>query len=184
MGFCNSSKVNTSGSVEIFDARPILNARVNKVKGGGYEDCGSNSNYQNCKLTFLDIGNIHDVRSSYEKLYDVAYTPMPANERWTSTYNHNQLENTYNREVLEKILQGTNEILSSIENQQSTVVIHCSDGWDRTSQLSSLTQLLLDPYFRTFKGFQVLIEKDWCSFGHMFAKRCGHYSSGSLSDRC
>ena len=25
------------------------------------------------------------------------------------------------------------------------VLVHCSDGWDRTSQLSSLSQLLLDP---------------------------------------
>lgn len=29
------------------------------------------------------------------------------------------------------------------------VIVHCSDGWDRTSQLSALTQLLLDPYYRT-----------------------------------
>lgn len=50
-------------------------------------------------------------------------------------------------------------------------MIHCSDGWDRTSQLSSLSMLLLDPYYRTLKGFVVLIEKEWLSFGHMFATR-------------
>lgn len=35
------------------------------------------------------------------------------------------------------------------------VVVHCSDGWDRTAQVCSLASLLLDPYYRTIKGFQV-----------------------------
>lgn len=39
----------------------------------------------------------------------------------------------------------------------------CSDGWDRTSQLVSLASLLLDPYYRTFKGFQVLTRSWWIS---------------------
>ena len=34
--------------------------------------------------------------------------------------------------------------------------------------------MLLDPYYRTIQGFQILIEKDWVSFGHMFGKRCDH----------
>lgn len=48
------------------------------------------------------------------------------------------------------------------------VVVHCSDGWDRTSQLCALAQLIIDPYFRTIEGLAVLIEKDWRHFGHKF----------------
>jgi myotubularin-related protein 1/2 len=49
--------------------------------------------------------------------------------------------------------------------------VHCSDGWDRTSQLSALAQVLIDPFYRTIDGFAILIEKEFCSFGHMFFSR-------------
>jgi len=72
IGFCSRSPLNKTGFVEIFDARPLLNARTNKLKGGGFEDCGPNNAYSNCKITFGDIDNIHAVREAYEKVHDLA----------------------------------------------------------------------------------------------------------------
>lgn len=64
-------------------------------------------------------------------------------------------------------------VANAVDNGIS-VVVHCSDGWDRTAQVCSIASVLLNPYYRTITGFQMLIEKDWLSFGHKFSDRCGH----------
>lgn len=72
---------------------------------------------------------------------------------------------------LRTILSGACRIANYLQ-EGTSVLIHCSDGWDRTGQLSGLSQLLLDPYYRTRSGFAVLVEKEWCSFGKENSAMC------------
>jgi len=55
---------------------------------------------------------------------------------------------------IRSILETAWFIARAVSNGVS-VVVHCSDGWDRTAQVCSLAALLLDPFYRTIQGFQV-----------------------------
>lgn len=153
----------------IVDARPTINAVVMQAMGKGSENM---EYYKFAKKAYLNIENIHVMRESLntvvEALKDGDISRLPPN-----------------RELLIKsgwlkhitgILDGSALIARQVGIRHSHVLIHCSDGWDRTSQLSALSQLMLDPYYRTIEGFMVLVEKDWLSFGHMFQQRSGPLS--------
>ncbi|XP_077163829.1 phosphatidylinositol-3-phosphate phosphatase MTMR1 isoform X2 [Paroedura picta] len=149
----------------IFDARQNSVADTNKAKGGGYE---SESAYPNVELIFLEIPNIHVMRESLRKLKEIVY-PTIDESRWLSN-----VESTHWLEYIRMLLAGAVRIADKIESGKTSVVVHCSDGWDRTTQLTCLAMLMLDSHYRTIKGFQVLLEKEWMSFGHRFALRVGH----------
>ncbi len=53
------------------------------------------------------------------------------------------------------VLGGAVRVAEVVEKHKSSVLVHCSDGWDRTAQLTALAMLMLDPYYRTIKGFEV-----------------------------
>ena len=74
---------------------------------------------------------------------------------------------------IQHMLDGAIVVAKYLDTVKRSVVIHCSDGWDRTSCLCSLVQLMLDPYCRTLEGFPRLIHKDWLAFGHRFETRSG-----------
>uniref|UniRef100_M4C073 phosphatidylinositol-3,5-bisphosphate 3-phosphatase n=1 Tax=Hyaloperonospora arabidopsidis (strain Emoy2) TaxID=559515 RepID=M4C073_HYAAE len=128
-----------------------------------------------CKLIFMGIENIHTMRKSYHKLMDLCTTKQN-NDKWLD-----QLASTHWMDHISRILESAVEIARIVKEQKSSVLIHCSDGWDRTAQLTSLTEVLVDPHYRTVVGFQLLIEKEWCSFGHKFRDRTAH-GTGSNSN--
>lgn len=147
----------------IIDARPTTNAMANVAKGAGTENMDY---YRNCKKVYLGIDNIHVMRDSLAKVVEAT--------RYPGATNHDLLRRSGWLRHLSCILEGIVVIVRAVHLANSHVLVHCSDGWDRTSQLSALSQVCLDPFYRTMQGLAVLIEKDWVSFGHRFADRLGH----------
>ena len=71
------------------------------------------------------------------------------------------------------VLHASVRMVEHVHDEGISCLVHCSDGWDRTSQMSALATLMMDPYYRTIEGFAVLVEKEWLSFGHKFGQRIG-----------
>ncbi|KAJ4446902.1 hypothetical protein ANN_13603 [Periplaneta americana] len=150
----------------VVDTRPRINAMANRAAGKGYE---SENFYENIKFHFLGIENIHVMRSSLAKLIETCELKSPSMSSFLGG-----VESSGWLRHIKSILETSWFIAQAVDEKGISVVVHCSDGWDRTAQVCSLASLFLDPYYRTIQGFQALIEKDWLAFGHKFSDRCGH----------
>ncbi|XP_044304915.1 myotubularin-related protein 3 isoform X4 [Varanus komodoensis] len=160
----------------ILDARSYTAAVANRAKGGG---CECPEYYPNCEVMFMGMANIHSIRKSFQSLR-LLCTQMPDPGNWLSA-----LESTRWLQHLSVLLKSALLVVHAVDRDQRPVLVHCSDGWDRTPQIVALAKLLLDPYYRTIEGFQVLVEIEWLDFGHKFADRCGHgENSDDLNERC
>ncbi|XP_051786772.1 myotubularin-related protein 4 isoform X1 [Erpetoichthys calabaricus] len=171
-----SESAGTPQKLLILDARSYTAAVANRAKGGG---CECEEYYPNCEVMFMGMANIHSIRNSFQSLRAVcSQIPDPGN--WLSA-----LESTKWLQHLSVMLKAAVLVSNAIEREGRPVLVHCSDGWDRTPQIVALAKILLDPFYRTIEGFQVLVETEWLDFGHKFGDRCGHQeNSDDLSEQC
>jgi len=145
----------------VVDLRPWKAAWANKAGGGGFEG------YDRCNLVFGGIDNIHCVRDAW-RLMCKAVDNVADGEvgSWMK-----DVANSSWYDYIGAILNCARKVCVEIVREKCNVMIHCSDGWDRTAQTSSLAMLCMDPHYRTQAGFLQLIQKEWCSFGHKFRTR-------------
>ncbi|XP_023380788.1 myotubularin-related protein 8 isoform X3 [Pteropus vampyrus] len=155
----------------VVDTRPKLNAMANRAAGKGYEN---EDNYANIRFRFMGIENIHVMRSSLQKLLEVCELKTPTMSEFLSG-----LESSGWLKHIKAIMDAGIFIAKAVKGEKASVLVHCSDGWDRTAQVCSVASILLDPFYRTFKGLMILIEKEWISMGHKFSQRCGHLNGDS-----
>ncbi|XP_062916987.1 myotubularin-related protein 8 [Mobula hypostoma] len=155
-----------SSFVYVVDTRPKLNAMANRAAGKGYEN---EDNYSNIRFQFVGIENIHVMRNSLQKLLEVCELKTPSMSDFLTG-----LENSGWLRHIKAVMDAGFFLSKAVAEENASVLVHCSDGWDRTVQVCSLAGVLLDSYYRTIKGFMVLIEKEWISMGHKFSQRCGH----------
>lgn len=150
----------------VVDTRPKLNAMANRAAGKGYEN---EDNYSNIRFQFIGIENIHVMRNSLQKLLEVCEQKSPSMSDFLTG-----LENCGWLRHIKAVMDAGVFLAKAVKDEKASVLVHCSDGWDRTAQVCSLAALLLDPFYRTVRGLMTLIEREWISVGHKFTQRCGH----------
>lgn len=124
------------------DARSYGSAVANRARGGG---CECAEYYDNCEIQFMNLPNIHSIRKSFHGLRGLCSSPSEQ-PTWLS-----QLENTRWLVHMAGLMKSAATVVAAVERDGRPVLVHCSDGWDRTPQIVALAELMLDPYYRTIE---------------------------------
>jgi len=162
-----AAAVGNTSKVLIVDARSYPAAVGNRARGGGVECI---EYYPFAEIVFMSLGNIHNIRKSFQALRVLCnQTPSDTlGARWLAA-----LDDTKWLYHTSGLLKAASKVASALHIEARPVLVHCSDGWDRTPQIVSLAQVMLDPYYRSIDGFRTLCEICWLDFGHKMADRNG-----------
>ncbi|XP_076328826.1 myotubularin-related protein 13-like isoform X2 [Tachypleus tridentatus] len=128
--------------------------------------------YPNCDFIPVDFTEVRQIKASFKKLMRACVPSDPVTDPDQNFYR--SIENSEWLNQLQSIMQLSGAVVDLMDVQGSSVMICLEDGWDVTAQVSSVAQLCLDPYYRTFEGFYTLVEKEWLAFGHRFSHRGNH----------
>ncbi|RWS28784.1 myotubularin-related protein 13-like protein [Leptotrombidium deliense] len=129
--------------------------------------------YPNCEFIPLDIHEVKQTKQSFKKLLRACCPSATAASDPDQGF-YRQIESSDWLNQLQTIMQVSSAIIDLIDYQGSSVMLFLEDGTDLVPQIVSVAEICLDPYYRTFEGFRVLIEKEWLAFGHRFTHRSNH----------
>lgn len=135
-----------------------------------------------CVELTKSLPSIQDVYQGYVRLRTLC---SPISDRELMTQDEKfftNLEKTCWLLYVSLCIKTANECCAYLQKGEC-VVLQENEGRDMSCVISSIIQVLLDPFYRTINGFQVLIQKEWIALGHPFCDRIGHIYNKQQSER-
>ncbi|KAG9345275.1 hypothetical protein JZ751_009821 [Albula glossodonta] len=96
--------------------------------------------------------------------------PSSADDKWLST-----LEASRWLDHARCCLKKAAEVSCLLRGGHMTVILQEPEDRDMNCLVSSLVQVMCDPYCRTLVGFQGLVQKEWVMAGHRFLSRANYH---------
>jgi hypothetical protein len=155
-----------SPMIHLFDVRSRAQLVTDAARGRAIEN---SMFYPFIKTHLLELPKLSELRNVWGKLQDLLIREKNS-PNWYSL-----LDQTRWLHGIRSLLASAIEIATLMDRKGNSVLLHCRTGYHQSAQLSSLTQILLSPTFRSIRGFQTLIEREWVSFGFPFASLSGSY---------
>ncbi|GJQ74667.1 hypothetical protein Trydic_g21519 [Trypoxylus dichotomus] len=120
-----------------------------------------------------DFPTAKELQSSFIKLRELCCPNSSRLFKQQDNKFYSLLENTKWLQYVSMCLQNAADGAYNLTFKNSTVVLQEGRGRDMNCVISSLIQLILDPYWRTIRGFQSLLQKEWIVLSHPFTQRLG-----------
>lgn len=128
----------SSGQLVVVSAR---DQQSREERQHGYE---SGKTYKNIEKQFYSLASRVKLVRSFEQVWQICNNISDKNFI-------TQVLKTKWPLLIEEVLQRAFDIGQALS--KDNVLIHCPSGDDGSAVLSSLVQIIMDPYYRTLKGF-------------------------------
>lgn len=160
----------------IIDVRSKKNVSIDRISGGGTE---SDGNYPSIRMYFTNVLAADEIFESYQRMingnfisiYPTLILLCLAVRNVECSASNYLLEVSPWTKQIQACLKPSIFISKAISVDSVSCLVHCQDGIHASSAVVSLSKLLMDPFYRTIKGFQILIEEDWIHVGFNFSRK-------------
>jgi len=115
-----------------------------------------------CEMKYADL-KVEDLSRKYRSLIDQCAENVPVD-----AYTIDSVRKLGWTKILDQAISHSFDVVNALSSGRSVLVQSGGSGFETDAVIASLAQIILDPYYRTFDGFCVLLDKEWILQGYKF----------------